>query len=159
MIRAWFVLLPLTIVAQDFEILNTACYDDAKLLICSKFYSDVFAACEENTDISHLSYHRPTDSICVKKHTELCISGDFCPQAETEAAPIAVIEHNLKPFKNPELERLEDPNIQFKLSTDEDRSREVKNINLLYPVDRDWICILFRGFVFIGATNSQEKPQ
>ena len=135
MIWVWLLLLPIAVMAQDFEALNEACYEEPKLLICSKHYADFFNACEENTDLSHLSFHRPTHSICVKMHMELCISGDFCIQAEMEAPRLNISELNQKLYKNPEskpydrteLEDLqEDPNIQFKISTDDDQSREVR---------------------------------
>ena len=139
MFRVWLLLLPITIMAQDFEALNHTCYEDAKLLICSKFYSDFFTACEENTDISHLSYHRPTNSICVKKHTELCISGDFCNQANIETAELNLSERNQKLHKNPELEQesydrpdlkhlQDDPHIEFKIPSDQVSSREVNEL-------------------------------
>ena len=143
-IRVWLILLPLAVSAQDFEALNTVCYEEAKLLFCSRYYSDFWSTCVEKTDISHLNFHRPTSGICVKMHLELCISGDFCIQSQVVAVPMGISTQSPKPYKSPkpkpepklfespEFEGLrEDPNIEFKVATDEDSFKEVLNIRVL----------------------------
>lgn len=84
MIWVWLFVGFVTAKAQDFEPLKADCYPQALLLICSQYYTNYFESCHANSDIADLSFHRPTTSICVKKHLDLCTSGDFCSQATLE---------------------------------------------------------------------------